>query len=941
MPTHFVLLASLAAVSCAEPIPPNVAMQHAALSPPTRVLTLDAGPRHLRQLDLVFIDGGVVVLEDEPWFTDGVDATPVFLGDLVPGWIPSINHGLTASAGGIAYFTGGSPDLRRTLWATDGTFAGTKPAYDGAPVAVNDLVGVTPLGVVVRLPSSREALAIYAGPATPPRPFFELSTNGAAVSDFTATTNGVVFFAANGGAGDLVSTDGTDAGTRVLSGSLGIRDVFPPFVGLAGRAWFVASNGTSTGRYLSSTDGTSSGTTRASPNLNGVTDLARTAMDLVVVANDPMSSEPAGFFTDGSDGGTRIVIPPVVATTATRPVLMAVTDTHAFFRANNGAALRAVLWGADGTPDSGVMLANFSPSASTTTQRRQLATPTRLYFTDALGKPWVSDGTVSGTVLLSTSALEAVGFTMLDATRVVFFARSTTQMSEPWLTDGTPAGTARVPGLPSGTNTILSFPPAAGLGRVWFTCNLPSGFALCVTDGTSAGTHRAAPIPGGRPGPSLIGWLGRANQSVLLLESPNISAWDGTNPPRQLPIRFTSVPPAVDPNGGTWVASMGNNRARLWHTDGTVAGTEDRVADGGLSGEPTNLLATSTAAFVVTYESTFNSLYGQRTDTGLQGLTPRDAGRTGFASGFTTWNEELAWLDTGPDGGEAVYVSDGTSAGTRVLSSFSPPVVQLAAFEGQLYYSTGVTLGRLQQDGGTEVLDATARGRWYPAGRNLYVVTSTGLFRFDVPTSSMVALASLTPEFVQTPKPVGDGLLIVERTATSSAVWKTDGTPAGTRKLSGVFEGGSRAMVATNFGRTADDVFIGTWTRDTGLEPGALVGSANTVVPLGELCAGPCSSLLPTEPVAVGDLLYFLGDDGSNVSLYATDLSTASPVGGGAGGGGGTATGGAGGAGGGGDGMGGGGGSTAPTGCGCATSPDWLLLAVAAWGVRRRRVTSR
>lgn len=946
------------AVSCAAPEGDGVGSQRAALSAPTKVLTLDGGLRHLAFNAVVPLDGGAVLFDSEPWFTDGAGGPAVFLGDLQPGWGASTSLDPTAVVNGAVDFTGRHPEVQETLWVTDGTFAGTKPAYDGPPEPVTAILGMTPLGLVLRVPNGgRESLAVYTGPSARPQPFFELSSSGEPALDFCSTPGGVVFFTTlSSGRGQLVSTDGTDAGTVSLTGQGTLRDIFRPLVPFGGRAWFVAGDGSSTSRYLSSTDGTTAGTGWSALDLNGVTHLGRTASALVAVADDPTTYEPAAWFTDGTDAGTRMVIPPSTGTTLTRPKLLDVTDTHAFFRANAGPAQLDVLWASDGSPDAGVALTDFSPAADTSAQLRHLATATRLYFADPQGHPWLSDGTLAGTVQLSTTATEAAGFTALDATRAVFTARGATTGDELWVTDGTPAGTSQLAELYPGTVSGVFGTPVAADGKAWFRCNLPNvGLKLCTTDGTPAGTRLAAMIPG-HPTAELILWLGKAGQNILLSAGPNVLGWDHVHAPEALPIRFTAVPPAEDPKGGAWLVSRDTMaRTRLFHTDGTAAGTVDVAPDAGIPGNSLQLFATGAAVFMVQHEVA-DAVYGWRGDAGVELLAPAGLPPATYVNQFVVRGDELAWSADIPDAGRLVLASDGTTAGTRVVAVPDGYVQQLISFGGQLYLlrssTTGLALGRVLADAGVESLlsgDPTAAGlRWAPAGRNLYLVGSTELRLFNPVTTTTTTLATLPYSGAWETKAVGDGLLIAQRSSATnvSSVWMTDGTSAGTRRITGVLEGGYQPTVLTDWGRSSGEVLMGTWTRETGLEPGVLVAGATAVSPLGDLCPGPCSSVLPTEPVLIGDTLYFLGDEGGDVGLFAIDVTVPSSTGGGAGGG--AAGGGTGGGGGGGStgtgggsatggGSGGGGDATKP-GCGCAAvDPAWWWLALAALPAWRRR----
>jgi hypothetical protein len=500
-------------------------------------------------------------------------------------------------------------------------------------------------------------------------------------------------------------------------------------------------------------------------------------------------------------------------------------------------------------------------------------------------------------------------------------------------------------------------------GRAWFVCPVPAGGTqVCVSDGTAAGTHPASFTRGLLP-PDRAYALGKANQRLLITSVPTVLSWDGTNAPEPLPVRFSAVAPVEDPNGGAWLTDVSIfNRSRLWHTDGTAAGTAEVTPDGGVTVGSAEIYPTRSAVFFLVYEGNVTpTLYSWRADAGFQVV----AG-TSQAIGvrdFTTLGDSLAWVGVLPDAGSLIFATGDDAVTVRPLGNPTPAIgsdlpTDLTEFEGQLYFSlarpTGVALHRLLADGGSEELLPPqanfSRARWERAGRNLYGLTGVSIVRFD-PATSMVEPLGATPQWsTAESRAVGDGLLLSLRHLGgfgARSVWATDGTTAGTRRLVGTFEGGNAPTIAHAWAWDVNDVFLPGWTRDTGLEPAALVGTSPSVTPLADLCPGPCSSIAPVAPQAIGDTLYFVGDDGESAAVFAMDVTAPSPTGGGAGGGGGVAGGGAGGGtggAGGGTGAGGGaggaaatgggdgatgGGGTAPTGCGCTADPGalaWLAL---------------
>lgn len=929
------LAAALICCGCEKaPETGEVGVQQSALSAAVKVATLDGGrPALFGQL--VGIEQGVVQLAEEPWFHPLDGGPSVLLGDLTPGNRGSFLATITAAGEGQqAYFVAPSinPGPRvDALWATDGTFENTAMLFDGGQAS---LVGPAPLGMVVRVPSRAgvEALVAVRGLATTPK-FFEADA-GFTAADFQATQGGVVFVVD----GALFSTDGGRS-DRLSS------DVSSALVPFGGKVWFAGREGAALALF--SSDGTVVGTSRTPTPLVGVSALRPTASALAVVADAP-GSQRAVYFTDGTDAGTRVVSPALPTVE-----LVATTDTHAFFSADGG--MGNALWSADGA-GAAEQVSPFTVRSPTATQHFTLATQTRLYFTDPQGLPWVSDGTPAGTVQLSTTATAASGFAALDATRVLFFA-TVAAGDELWISGGTPADTRRLAqfyrgqgaSIPAGTRILVH----GGVG--WFHCLTQSaGGAVCRTDGTTAGT---VPVPV-RGRLNAGAFLARANQSLLIGMSPNIAAWNPQSGVATLPVR-NNVTPQQDPNGGAWLIDTIGSDARIWHSDGTAAGT---VNVGSVPGRPLMLHATREAAFVGVGFSVLDAVYAWRPDAGALPLVPTSQG---IPQLFATWGDELAWAAT-TDAGMVIFASNGVN--TRVAVNPTPSdttdvVRNLTEFEGNLYFtlsgSTGSSLMRALPDAGAEQLVANS-SQWFRAGTQLYVLGLNSFGRWNPVTSSVDPLATYAPAQSLEPKAVGDGLVVAVQLFTrplQTEVWATDGTPAGTRRLEGVFEGGNAPTVLHVAGSTSDDIFFPSWTRERGLEPGVLVSGASAVTPLPELCPGPCSSLtFGAEPVIIDSTLYFLGEDQepNTVTLFSSDLNVPSPAGGGGGGGagagGGTGTGGgsaggsSGGAGGGTSGMGGGsdsggggGGDATPSGCTCSTATGW------AWGLviflrsRRRR----
>jgi ELWxxDGT repeat protein len=345
---------------------------------------------------------------------------------------------------------------------------------------------------------------------------------------------------------------------------------------------------------------------------------------------------------------------------------------------------------------------------------------------------WVTDGTEAGTVLLKDinpggglSDSDPENFAPLGNTgRYLFSAETEANGRELWVTDGTTAGTSLVKDIQAGPlgSQPTELVPVGTTGLVLFAADdgSESGRELWVSDGTDAGTRLLKDIrlgnAGGSPDSEPIEFFPLGNKVIFSaddgIEIPASGAlpgngqfdrepWisDGTeagttllkniNPER---IGFSN-PNTFFPLGNTGKAlflaqaSSGNTGEELWITDGTEGGTnlvKDIRPGGGLFGSSdifgfTALGNTNRVVFAAV------GLSGNR------GLWVTDGTEAGtnlvkqIGTGGPTSLEELFFSsaslgNTGKavfradDGvnGPAVWVTDGTEAGTMLAESIPP-----------------------------------------------------------------------------------------------------------------------------------------------------------------------------------------------------------------------------------------------------------------------------
>jgi ELWxxDGT repeat protein len=258
------------------------------------------------------------------------------------------------------------------------------------------------------------------------------------------------------------------------------------------------------------------------------------------------------------------------------------------------AGPQVTLWASDGTPDGTELLATFCKDGVESCHQ-----PARLlgqtggvifleipevgydnYFRREL---WRTDGTVEGTYRLPPELCpsgQEAGATEVIAGGSLYFAGVDAALGcAPWVSDGTPAGTEPLvdlqPGGP-GSGNPQSF---AAIGdRVYFTMLFGGG--LWATDGTPGGTALVHPFDQLQ----LATAVGR-RLFFVVPEGATLSLWTsdgtaaGTHPVRSFPnATCRDCDPVTsflkpDGDGVLFLAGDGQHGAQLWRSDGTPGGT--------------------------------------------------------------------------------------------------------------------------------------------------------------------------------------------------------------------------------------------------------------------------------------------------------------------------------------------------------------------------------
>ncbi|HSS49394.1 MAG TPA: hypothetical protein VLX28_10640 [Thermoanaerobaculia bacterium] len=300
---------------------------------------------------------------------------------------------------------------------------------------------------------------------------------------------------------------------------------------------------------------------------------------------------------------------------------------------------------------------------------------------------WTSNGTAAGTRRsLSLPQVKDEPLVAASSQGWLFFFTATphTQFGltnydhwAVWRTGGTAASTRRLASLP---DYVFSAHPSAH--RLFFR----SGGKLWASDGSAAGT---APVfgPPANPALEIHVFLGTAGDKLYLLaytgtQSEALWVSDGTRRGTGIvspSLTSDSVVAATVGDRIFFVASDGLHGSELWSSRGT-ARTTSLVADlcpGSCSAftgpAPFSLVAAGGRIFFEAEDPADGRelFVSDGTTAGTRRVLDLCPGACGFSAGLLPVGGEVYFYGRDPEHGVELWVSDGTSGGTRRLSDFT------------------------------------------------------------------------------------------------------------------------------------------------------------------------------------------------------------------------------------------------------------------------------
>lgn len=496
------------------------------------------------------------------------------------------------------------------------------------------------------------------------------------------------------------------------------------------------------------------------------------------------------------------------------------------------------LWGTDGTVAGTYALTDF-PAERPFSSGYVRPTPAagRLYFLADDGEHgrelWASDGTGRGTLRLTDFpgddpfTIDEHGSAAMDAAGpgALFAADDGTHGLELWRTDGSPGSTALVADLCSGSCSGFVQPGLARNGRLLFTGRTPeTGIEPWASDGTAEGTALLADLSAGD---ASFRFVNLGGEAAFVDQSEDfrfaLYATDGTTGGTELLLEADlglSIPtpePFVKLGRKLlFFGGDGRGTAELWVARvprGGVMPVTDITQDQPGGSDPVDLTAADGKVFFVGCAASGNAALYATAGSGASTLL--DLGNS-CANFFHPLTDDRLLSEVGGRAFFAyldLWVSDGTAEGTVNLTRFEyiptafPIVVSnvadlggLAAFavlesvdpgggyRERLWLSDGTPEGTLPTDALPQPLRVfelfSLRGRLYFWG---WDAQGPGFWSSDG-TAAGTHLLYRLPEFVSPPdeppvEALGAVYFLTAQPQYSLGLWRTDGTPEGTEEV--------------------------------------------------------------------------------------------------------------------------------------------------------------
>jgi ELWxxDGT repeat protein len=783
------------------------------------------------------------------WASDGTpDGTVRLLPDDVA--VPDVNVWPASFnlSGGVLRFAGCTPD-GCALWRSDGTAGGTReihpiPGEMGAQEVAfaGGRVFATVDGDLWTFDESGEATLLVDG------------EGGSAAPRELQTVGSTLFFIFDGDlhgnlTGDrLWASDGTLGGTRLVSGAP-VGDRLGAFERAVGnRLYFQVGSDRFEIWRTEGTPGTTVQVTAEAiePALDeplGAGGIDILGQRIFLVANrDSTSLSPSLWVSDGTPETTRDLLP---CTTEPCPWVVSTLTTaggRVLFVVSSSDRLE--LWSSDGTaPGTGPASVLCQSDCMITERPSFFERGGEVAFALA-GRVWLSDGTPAGTRAITDPEVSraAYGGEVGRVGACWLYAGEDDRGSEPWCSEGTPESARIVRDLERSAPGSEPAEITAVGGLAVFSALAPDGVRqVWSSDGAAGSVQRLTdtPPPYSLDSRDLFG----AGDFALFRE------------------------PAA--------------ASRLWRTDGTENGT---YPIGDLDWRVGDLVRLNGRVYAFGYVGLQYGIWEiDGSPQGLRLAVPLQTSQTGIVP-FPVAVGDVFYFVGGQDGG--LWRSDGTAAGTwKVLDVPAdhrlPQPLAITEIGGFVYFV--ISASRSGQDaiwrtdGGPDSAEPFApipvfEGSIYPPDGGLHAYlgalyfvadqgTGAGIFRLSIDgdLGLLVSTSSFAPAGDAWFTELGDELFFTFDDAIHGReLWRTDGTPAGTRMLADLHSGGS--SYPSQLTVAGDRLFFSAASERYGHELWE-VDRSGTVRQVADIYPGPFGSG-PLGLTVAGGTLFFSADDG-------------------------------------------------------------------------------
>jgi ELWxxDGT repeat protein len=688
----------------------------------------------------------------ELWKSDGTGSGTVLVKDILRVAGSSKPQNLV-TMNGFLYFRANNGMNGYELWKTDGSASGTTMVVDIYPV---DKKGSNPEQIV----NANGTLYFFANNGIDGKQLWKSNGNtgnatqvkiiqpgGTPNLDHLTAVGSVVCFQANDSihGAEIWRSDGTGAGTYLMAditpGPGSDTEYATPhlnnFKTVNGKLYFLAMEN---GVGLWTSDGTPAGTVQLTNyyevNFSWISHNCSSFNNEVYFAGEDWEVGGLALWkTDGTRANTRKI----------KGALGDGYDSNPMFTELNGELFfigKSEIWKTDGTEEGTVIVRLMGPPPSS--MPLELTDVNGTLFFSATDNQygghtlWKSDGTDAGTTMVKEYIYWIKELSNINGS--IYFSGRDYRGDELWTSDGTSAGTSLVkniatdPYYPPFNSNPAEFTELNG--QVVFVATMSDRNPyLWTTDGTDAGTQY---IEGAQIGEEKFGMprdLTKSGDKIFFAAQSGLGSelWvtDGitTSLTRDIKLHYRGSEPiqlTAFNNMVYFQADNAGNGYELWKSDGTAAGT------------------------TMVKDFRTNDLGSGET------LAPIDMGN------MMVMNGSLYLTALRATGKNALWKSDGTGTGTRVIKEFAgqPESDIIAALGNQLIFT-------LSYGAYTEIWksDGTAAG--------------------TVLVESISEMLSVFKPYVVAS--TDDVVYFLGNTATTQKIWRTDGSATGTYDI--VFNG--------------------------------------------------------------------------------------------------------------------------------------------------------